>query len=234
MFVSDHDPNLKGNVAELQIAAEATRLGVDVLRPMTEHGRYDLMFEIAGQLYRIQCKAASVKGDVIPVQTGTKRLTPRGYVCTTYSADEIEAIAVYCADLKRCYLLPISVVAGQHMIHLRLAPARNGQRACLNWASAYEFPGAVAQLGERRAGSAKVRGSSPLSSTSVTPATVGAHDYREKLGWYMERAAAGESFLITRRGKPYARLSPPHGQLDLPAPEPAEVVSITEAKERRA
>ncbi len=25
----------------------------------------------------------------------------------------------------------------------------------------------------------------------------------------MERAAAGESFLITRRGKPYARLSPP-------------------------
>jgi antitoxin (DNA-binding transcriptional repressor) of toxin-antitoxin stability system len=25
----------------------------------------------------------------------------------------------------------------------------------------------------------------------------------------MERAGAGESFLITRRGKPYARLSPP-------------------------
>jgi prevent-host-death family protein len=31
--------------------------------------------------------------------------------------------------------------------------------------------------------------------------------YREKLGWYMERAAAGESFVITRRGRPYARLS---------------------------
>jgi antitoxin (DNA-binding transcriptional repressor) of toxin-antitoxin stability system len=50
----------------------------------------------------------------------------------------------------------------------------------------------------------------------------------------MERAAAGESFLITRRGKPYARLSPPHDQLDLPPPAPAEVVPITEAKERRA
>jgi len=28
----------------------------------------------------------------------------------------------------------------------------------------------------------------------------------------VERAAAGERFLITRRGKPYARLSPPHAQ----------------------
>jgi prevent-host-death family protein len=76
-------------------------------------------------------------------------------------------------------------------------------------------------------------GSSPTSSTSVTPATLGAHEYRNHFGWYMERAAAGESFLITRRGKPYARLSPPHDQLDIPPdtpeleqPEPAEVVPI--------
>jgi antitoxin (DNA-binding transcriptional repressor) of toxin-antitoxin stability system len=53
----------------------------------------------------------------------------------------------------------------------------------------------------------------------------------------MERAAAGESFLITRRGKPYARLSPPHDQLDIPAEvperdEPAEVVPMTAAGER--
>ena len=68
---------------------------------------------------------------------------------------------------------------------------------------------------------------------------MGAHEYRNRFGWYMERAAAGESFLITRRGKPYARLSPPHDQLDIrPAaperepPEPAEVVPITAAGER--
>jgi len=39
------------------------------------------------------------------------------------------------------------------------------------------------------------------------------HPYRQRFGWYMERAAAGESFLITRRGKPYARLSPAAEQL---------------------
>ena len=66
----------------------------------------------------------------------------------------------------------------------------------------------------------------PLSSDRRSAPTSTARSF----GWYMERAAAGESFLITRRGKPYARLSPPHDQLDLPAPEPAEVVPITEAR----
>ena len=80
----------------------------------------------------------------------------------------------------------------------------------------------------------EVVGSSPTSSTLDTLTTLGAHEYRNRFGWYMERAAAGESFLITWRGKPYARLAPPHDQLDLPEPEPAEVVPITEAKERRA
>jgi len=46
----------------------------------------------------------------------------------------------------------------------------------------------------------------------------------------MERAAAGESFLITRRGRPYARLTPPHEQLDLPPPEPAKVVALADAR----
>jgi len=35
------------------------------------------------------------------------------------------------------------------------------------------------------------------------------HEFRERFGWYLERAVSGESFLITRRGKPHARLMPP-------------------------
>jgi antitoxin (DNA-binding transcriptional repressor) of toxin-antitoxin stability system len=37
----------------------------------------------------------------------------------------------------------------------------------------------------------------------------------------MERAAGGEEFLITKRGRPYARLSPPFEQLLEPPPAPA-------------
>jgi len=35
---------------------------------------------------------------------------------------------------------------------------------------------------------------------------VGAHQFRNHFGWYMQRAAAGEEILVTRRGKPCVRL----------------------------
>jgi prevent-host-death family protein len=40
-------------------------------------------------------------------------------------------------------------------------------------------------------------------------AEVGAHEFRNHFGYYMERAAAGEEILIKRRGKRHARLGPP-------------------------
>ena len=94
----------------------------------------------------------------------TCRHTPRSYVGTTYGPDEIDGVAVYCGDLKRAYYVPIHVVAGKSYLYLRLRAARNNQRIGVTMAADYEF-GAVAQLGERLAGSQKVRGSSPLSST---------------------------------------------------------------------
>src|SRR4051812_44636529 len=106
------------------------------------------------------------------------------------------------------------LVAGKRQLHLRLNPPRNGQRACINLASEYRL-GAIAQLGERSAGSRKVVGSSPTSSTPSADRTivVGAHEFREKFAYWMERAAAGEEILITRRGRRYARLGPPDPQL---------------------
>jgi prevent-host-death family protein len=63
---------------------------------------------------------------------------------------------------------------------------------------------------------AEATGSSPVSSitpTKASTAEVGAHEFRNHFGWYMERAAAGEEILVTRRGRPYARLAPPQPQL---------------------
>jgi hypothetical protein len=51
---------------------------------------------------------------------------------------------------------------------LRLAPARNNQELLVHWATNYRL-GAIAQLGERSAGSRKVGGSNPPSSTSEGP-----------------------------------------------------------------
>ena len=91
-------------------------------------------------------------------------MTNHGYVRRPYAIDEIDAVAAYCGDLDRCYFLPAKMVADKYMLHLRLDPPENGQRASLNWAADYEF-GAVAQLGERRHGMAEATGSSPVGST---------------------------------------------------------------------
>jgi prevent-host-death family protein len=41
-------------------------------------------------------------------------------------------------------------------------------------------------------------------------AEVGAHEFRNHFGYFMEQAAGGTEILIRRRGRPYARLVPPN------------------------
>ncbi len=116
---------------------------------------------------------------------------------------------MYCDTLDRCFLVPVAAADGQHQLHLRLTPPRNGQRACITLADDYAFDGAVAQLGERLAGSEEVRGSSPLSSTSSPePVTVGVNAFRDGLGVWLDRVAAGEEVVLTRHGRPKIRMVP--------------------------
>ncbi len=161
-------PSQKGAIAETAITAAAIELGIGVYRPISEGERYDMIFNLHPRLLRVQCKWASRRSGIVAMRIGTNRLTPAGYVTTTYTEDEIDAVAAYCLELRKCYLLPISLIAGRTYIHLRLAPSRNNQESRINWAKDYEL-GAIAQLGERGAGSAEVAGSSPASSTSPLP-----------------------------------------------------------------
>ena len=91
---------------------------------------------------------------------GSYHSPTRGYVLSTYSANEVDAVAAYCGDNERCYLIPIEIIDGQSSMNLRLAPTRNGQLAGVRMAADYEL-GAVAQLVERHGGTVEVVGSSP-------------------------------------------------------------------------
>ena len=153
-----------GAAAEAHIAAAAIDLGIQVLRPSVEGCRYDLAFDFGDRIDRVQCKSGRLDGDVVMVRTSTSRHTPSGYVSTTYCREEVDAVAIWCAELQRCYYLPIDHVAGKTYLHLRLSPARNNQRIGVTMAADHEL-GAIAQLGERLAGSQKVAGSSPAGST---------------------------------------------------------------------
>jgi hypothetical protein len=161
----------KGNIAELSIMAAAAKLGVDVYRPVGEGGRYDMIFECAERLWRVQCKWSPRYGDVIILRCYSSRRNRDGCLRRKYVAGEFDAFAAYCPDTGCCYFVPYPLCDGRTQIHLRLEPSKNNQDAGIHWAREYEFAatlgrlGAVAQLGERRAGSAKATGSSPVGST---------------------------------------------------------------------
>ncbi len=205
----------KGNIAEQAIALAATRLGIEVYAPVGEGGRADRVFLVGERALRVQCKWAARQGDVVVVNARSSRRVANGHRRGVYTARDVDAVAAYCADLDECYFIPIERMDGQSQVFLRLGPAANGQRACIWWARDFEFAtidwgrlGAIAQLEERLHGMQEVAGSSPASSTPDV-VEVGANEFRKRFGWYMQRAAAGETFDISRRGRPLARLGPP-------------------------
>ena len=122
------------------------------------------------KLLRIQCKWAAKQGDVIIVRLYSNRRGPDGMITKRYSSEDVDGFAAYCLGTETCYFLPLPF-ARYREVRFRLGPTMNNQAIGIRWARDYEFaatigrPGAVAQLGERLAGSQKVRGSSPLGST---------------------------------------------------------------------
>jgi hypothetical protein len=227
--VDEHNPNHKGNVAELAIAKEAAKLGLSVLKPLTEHGVYDLVFDLGHRMLRVQCKWATFNGDVVHIHVGRCRTSRRGYVRSTYREDEIDVLAAYCEPLDTCYLLPVEMVAGKFAVQLRVRPTRNNQRAAINFAADYEL-GAVAQrksdaLAARRS---RVRiPPAPLPQADLKfpdrdrfddlERSVGMDEFYSKLAQYVRMAESGEQIQVTRWGKPVATLGP---SLSIAAPVP--------------
>jgi hypothetical protein len=152
--------NQKGAIAETAIVLAAMKLGIGVFKPLTDGERYDLIFRIGSELVRVQCKTAVKVGHGLKVPCYSARRCRDGFLKRPYTAEETDAIAAYSRELDRCYYLPLSRFKRRTYIQLRLAPTRNNQRHRINWARDFEFAvtlgayGAVAQLGERRAGSA--------------------------------------------------------------------------------
>ena len=137
--VPELTPTQKGNIAEMAVAWMATRLGYVVSRPMAEGSRYDLILDDGSGLMRVQCKSAVLKDGVVSIPCRTTRTTPAGYVRSTYSASEIDAVAAYCHALDTVYLIPVADVDGKTNLHLRVSPTRNNQSVRVKWATAYRL-----------------------------------------------------------------------------------------------
>ena len=137
--------NQKGAVAETAVIHEAIKLGIGVYKPIADE-RADFIFDVDGDLVRVQCKWANRVADVVLVRLYSARRTANGLRRRLYSPDDIDAFVAYCPDTERCYYLEMETFVGKSEVHLRLTTAQNNQQVGVNWAKDYEF---AARLGNR-------------------------------------------------------------------------------------
>jgi hypothetical protein len=91
---------------------------------------------------RVQVKYATSDGAVVPIRCRSQSLTS-GKVRRTkhYTGETIDILAVYDAASDRCFYVPASELGdGGSILHIRLTPTKNGQRARTRPASEYSPP----------------------------------------------------------------------------------------------
>lgn len=131
-------------MAELIVAADLVKRGFRVAFPFGEDSDFDLIFwhppDLA--LERVQVKYATSDGRVVPVRSRSHSLT-NGRIRATkrYTSASIDWLAVYDATTERIFYVPAAELGdGMTLLHLRLVPARNNQRARVRMADRYLAP----------------------------------------------------------------------------------------------
>jgi hypothetical protein len=130
--------NTKGEIGEAMVLADLQRKGYGVAIPFGHDLPFDLVLirKPSGVLERVQCKYTESDGRVIDVRCASTS----AWVRHTYSAAEVDWIAVYDATTDRCYYVHSSVWTGMTRPSLRLVPAANGQQRGIRLASAHLYP----------------------------------------------------------------------------------------------
>lgn len=144
----------KGDLAELKVAADLAGRGCRLSLPYGEDCDYDLIADMNGVLHRVQVKYTESDGHVIGLRCRSHSLT-NGRVRHTkcYTAKTIDWLVVYDRTSDRCYYLPARELgAGKYQLHLRLTPARNGQRVGIRNAVDYLDPDLEVDQGVEPAG----------------------------------------------------------------------------------
>ena len=136
--------NLKGrgDLAELMVATDLMRRGHKIAIPYGEDCDFDLVLIRGDRLERVQVKHTRSDGSVINVRCRSHSLT-NGKIRRVkhYTAETIDLLAVYDVTSDRCYYLPATELGtGRSTLHLRLKPAKNGQRVGTRPAENYLDP----------------------------------------------------------------------------------------------
>jgi|JXWS01.1.fsa_nt_gb hypothetical protein len=95
MTALESDTQIKGDHAELAVAAALKRYGWSVLMPYSEAQPYDLVAERGGDFVRVQVKSSTFDGTSIQFPCYCSNSSKSGNNRTDYTKDQIDGFAVY-------------------------------------------------------------------------------------------------------------------------------------------
>ncbi len=117
-----HSKN-KGNIGELSIAAELSKMGYCVFTELGDLSKVDLIAELDDRLIKIQCKALTSKNGKIALDSIK---SGPGYKFR-YTTDHFDVIAVYILDKDLIMYMSSSELTTKDQHTLRVEPTKNGQ-----------------------------------------------------------------------------------------------------------
>ncbi|MBD2436747.1 group I intron-associated PD-(D/E)XK endonuclease [Nostoc sp. FACHB-110] len=123
------DTKLKGDIAEQAAVFHALKRGWGVLRPVGDRLRYDLVFDIGGNLIKIQVKyawLAESSGNYVVDNRRTKT-NLRLMLREAYKPTDFDFALVYVEQLDLFYVFPVDVFIG-YGSEIHLVEAEKRQR----------------------------------------------------------------------------------------------------------
>ena len=136
------DTKLRGDIAEQAATLYALKQGWGVLKPVGDRLPYDLVFDVAGQLVKIQVKSAwfdEPSGNYVVDNRRTKT-NRRIMLRAAYQLVDFDFALVYLENLDVFYVFPIDVFIGYGSeIHLVEAEKRQRKPRSTAYRSAWHL-----------------------------------------------------------------------------------------------
>ena len=125
-----------GNIARGAVALALLQQGKQVLLPLNDDQRYDLVIEDGTGFFRVQCKFGRLGQGVVMFRTASYNRSS-GHRDYRGAADYF---GVYCPALNASYLVPVDD-APLRICFLRVEPCKNKQARKVRWADDYVIGG---------------------------------------------------------------------------------------------
>ena len=135
----------RGDETEARILTELVARGYSVSVPFGDNDPYDLVVDIDGGLYRVQCKTGWVEDDCIRFKTASKT-TRDGRVSHVGYDGRIDAFSVYCPDIDSVYWMPVGD-AGKRNTYLRIEEAKIDHPS-INFVEEYTLSSQLSKIGD--------------------------------------------------------------------------------------